>query len=123
MKDYYYDLNITNQASIPEIKKAYFICAKLYHPDRINGDEERFKKCLEAYDFLIDPIKKEEYDRIHNPIVIPIPIIKPQVKRTVAKKQYWPQYYDGEDNECIDCGKNCKKYKRCYNCNEAYKYQ
>jgi len=63
--DYYKTLNISRNATIEDIKKAYRKLALKYHPDR-NKDkdaEEQFKKVSEAYSVLSDPQKKQQYDR------------------------------------------------------------
>lgn len=65
MKDYYYILGISESASPDEIKKAYKKLSTKFHPDKNDGDEffsNRFKEILEAYENLIDPIKRNIYD-------------------------------------------------------------
>ncbi|PIP13411.1 MAG: molecular chaperone DnaJ [bacterium (Candidatus Stahlbacteria) CG23_combo_of_CG06-09_8_20_14_all_34_7] len=66
-KDYYKVLEIEKNASPDEIKKAYRVLAKKYHPD-LNRDnkkesEKKFKEISEAYEVLIDPKKKSIYDQ------------------------------------------------------------
>jgi DnaJ-class molecular chaperone len=60
--DYYSILDIPKTASHDEIKKAYRKMAMKHHPDRNGGDDTQFKKIQEAYDVLIDPDKKQQYD-------------------------------------------------------------
>ncbi len=65
-KDYYETLNLNQQASEAEIKKAYKRLAMKHHPDRNNGDPdstETFKEVKKAYDILSDPQKKSIYDQ------------------------------------------------------------
>jgi molecular chaperone DnaJ len=65
VKDYYFILDVTENASFGEIKKAYRVLAQKYHPDRNQGDkrsEDIFKEINEAYETLTDPYKKAEYD-------------------------------------------------------------
>lgn len=65
-EDYYKILNVSPNASIEEIKKAYRKLALETHPDRNPGDqkaEERFKKISEAYGVLADPQKRSRYDQ------------------------------------------------------------
>lgn len=67
MKDYYKILGIPNNASAEEIKKAYRILAKKYHPD-INKEnsefyEEKFKEVSAAYEILKDESKRIKYDK------------------------------------------------------------
>jgi DnaJ-class molecular chaperone len=65
-KDYYKILNVTESATLEEIKKSFRKLALELHPDHNPGDsgsEEKFKDVTEAYGVLSDSQKKEEYDR------------------------------------------------------------
>lgn len=64
-KSLYQTLNVSENASADEIKKAYRRLAREYHPDinKSPGAEEKFKEINAAYEILGDPQKKEEYDR------------------------------------------------------------
>ncbi len=64
-KEYYEILDVSENASQDEIKKAYRKKAKKYHPDSGNeeADEEKFKKINEAYQILSDEEKRKKYDR------------------------------------------------------------
>ena len=55
-------LEIDKTATPDEIRKAYKRMASKHHPDKENGDEERFKEVQSAYDVLSDPVKKGRYD-------------------------------------------------------------
>ena len=70
-KDYYKILEIEEDASEEEIKLAYRRLAKKYHPDLNKIDpkaKEKFIKLHEAYDTLIDPLRRKIYDRAgYNP--------------------------------------------------------
>jgi molecular chaperone DnaJ len=64
--DYYEVLEVSREANVTELKKAYRKKALELHPDR-NPDnseaEEQFKVCAEAYAVLSDPQKRQMYDR------------------------------------------------------------
>ena len=64
-KDYYATLGVTKDASRKEIKKAFRVLAREFHPDTKPGDkasENRFKEINEAYDTLGDTETRREYD-------------------------------------------------------------
>lgn len=63
-KSLYDTLEISEDATAPEIKKAYRSLAKKYHPD-MNKDpqaEDKFKEINAAYEVLSDETKKSQYD-------------------------------------------------------------
>lgn len=62
MTKYYQILGLSQTAGLEEIKKSYKTLSKLHHPDRPNGDEERFKEINIAYETLSDPDKRRQYD-------------------------------------------------------------
>ncbi len=63
-RDYYSRLQVGRSASAEEIRKAYRILAREYHPDLNPGSdaEERFKLLNEAYAVLSDEDKRQYYD-------------------------------------------------------------
>ena len=69
-KDYYKILDLeTSRVTIEQIKNAYRLAAKKYHPDLNVGDnlaEERIKDINEAYKVLSIPAQKRKYDRVWN---------------------------------------------------------
>lgn len=68
MINYYNILNLTNNATLTEIKKAYKKLVFLYHPDKTNNDlekKEKFLQITDAYEILKDPYKKRKYDIIY----------------------------------------------------------
>lgn len=65
-KDYYEVLGISRETSPDDIKKAFKLLAKKYHPDLNPGNkesEEKFKEINEAFQVLSDPQKKAQYDQ------------------------------------------------------------
>ena len=58
----YEQLNITENASKADIKKAYKSAASKFHPDKPTGDKEKFQAVKLAYDVLSDSEKKARYD-------------------------------------------------------------
>ena len=70
MAAYLYDvLKVDPDASETEIRAAFRQMAVRYHPDKNMQErqdaEVRFKLIREAYETLIDPIRRAEYDRKH----------------------------------------------------------
>ena len=62
-KSLYETLEVSENASADEIKKAYRKLARKYHPD-VNKDpkaEDKFKEINAAYEVLSDPQKKQQY--------------------------------------------------------------
>ena len=65
-RDYYEVLGLAKNADDSEIKKAYRVLAKKYHPDMNPGNAEaeaKFKEASEAYAILSDPEKRKQYDQ------------------------------------------------------------
>ena len=66
MKNYYKIMGLKPSATESEIKSAYRLLAKRYHPDVNPGNSaasEKFADLTEAYGILSDAVKKAEYDR------------------------------------------------------------
>jgi DnaJ family protein A protein 2 len=61
-KKLYDTLEIDSNATIDEIKKAFKKLALVYHPDKNNGNDERFKEINSAYKILGDPNTRRHYD-------------------------------------------------------------
>lgn len=70
LPDYYRILDLQSDASIADIKKAYRVKARMYHPDLNHAPEARdkFIQATEAYEFLIANFNsitndQEEFER------------------------------------------------------------
>ena len=61
-RDYYEILGIEKKATKEEIKKAFHKLAHKFHPDKKEGDADKFKEVSEAYSVLSDDKKRAEYD-------------------------------------------------------------
>ena len=68
LKDYYQILNVSQDASAEDIKKAFRRLALLHHPDRnpenIKSAEAKFKEINEAYEVLSDEHRRWQYNRL-----------------------------------------------------------
>lgn len=65
-RDCYEVLGVSRNATDNDLKKAYRVLAKKYHPDANPGDtvaEEKFKEATEAYTILSDKEKRAKYDQ------------------------------------------------------------
>jgi molecular chaperone DnaJ len=66
--DLYIVLGVQHGASESEIKRAYRRLARRFHPDINPGDnaaEARFRQILDAYETLMDPARRSQYDAGH----------------------------------------------------------
>ncbi len=64
-KDYYQILGVSRDVSKADLKKAYRVLARKYHPDvsKETNAEAKFKEVGEAYEVLKDPEKRAQYDQ------------------------------------------------------------
>jgi len=62
-RDYYEILGLEKGASDDEIKKAFRRAAIEHHPDKVGGDETKFKEINQAYEVLKDSSKRQRYDQ------------------------------------------------------------
>jgi curved DNA-binding protein CbpA len=63
MENLYETLSVTEDASEDDIRKAFRMLAKQYHPDSGNGDAEQFRRINHAYQVLSRPESRQDYDR------------------------------------------------------------
>ena len=66
-KDLYKILDLTFEATLDDIKKAYRKLAKTYHPDVVKDETDinKFREIKEAYDILSDIEARKKYDVLH----------------------------------------------------------
>ena len=64
-RDYYEVLGVSKTATDEEIKRAFRVLAKKYHPDvnKEEGAAEKFREIGEAYSVLSDKNKRDQYDQ------------------------------------------------------------
>lgn len=87
--NYYQILEIKRDATESQIKKAFRLLAKKYHPDKIDINDSpdqieiskhKFRDILNAYDVLTDEKRKSEYDR--------------RIQNIERKQKKYQSYYD-----------------------------
>ena len=109
-------LNLDDNASKKDIKKAYYKLAKIYHPDKKTGNEEIFKKVQGAYEILSSDKLRIEYndddesDKLKN-IFIKTHFIK--IKKDDKYIEFEIKDIIFEDGNCFNNYKH-KKYKCIY---------
>ena len=59
--DPYEILGIEKDCDKKDLKRAYLIASKRYHPDA-SGTADEFQKIKWAYDLLIDNVRREKFD-------------------------------------------------------------
>lgn len=70
-KDHYEVLDVPHAASLGQIKDAYHMAARHYHPDRFHQSaadlrsriESAFARIAQAYEVLSDPMRRADYDQ------------------------------------------------------------
>jgi Ca-activated chloride channel family protein len=73
-EDYYSLLGLTRDATMEDIRQAYFDAARRLHPDKNEapGETELFINVQEAYEVLSNPKKRSQYDLTLPPEVVPL---------------------------------------------------
>ncbi|CCX04324.1 Similar to DnaJ homolog 1, mitochondrial; acc. no. P87239 [Pyronema omphalodes CBS 100304] len=66
-EDPYQVLSLSHSASRSQIRRKYFTLARMYHPDKVpehrrQQSEEQFKRFKQAYECLMDPVRKSGVD-------------------------------------------------------------
>lgn len=82
-KNYYAFLGISPQANSDEIKRAYKLKSKEWHPDR-NKHPQALQMMMdinEAYEILKDPVKRENYDILYRKL------FSTQLERRFSKQE------------------------------------
>jgi curved DNA-binding protein CbpA len=63
MENLYHILGVPENAGDEEIKKAFRMLAKQYHPDISKGDSDRFRKISHSYKILSNRESRKDYDK------------------------------------------------------------
>lgn len=119
-------LELEDNASIYEIKKAYKKLARKYHPDLNNDvDNEKFIEITKAKDILSDPEKKKIYDKYGDKELEKKDNL--YIEKVITLSDiYKNKVQDIEVNDyikCVSCegtGSNDKKLYECDKCKNIY---
>ena len=98
-------LEITPQASDEEIKNKFRMLAQKYHPDKIGGNEEKFKQINLAYSILSDPVRKKHFDSTGQFDVNPS-LKDEAINKLAALLYHFMNQIDPELQDLIVCMKN-----------------
>eukprot|EP00406_Dinophysis_acuminata_P072852 CAMPEP_0179255504 /NCGR_PEP_ID=MMETSP0797-20121207/23783_1 /TAXON_ID=47934 /ORGANISM="Dinophysis acuminata, Strain DAEP01" /LENGTH=222 /DNA_ID=CAMNT_0020963405 /DNA_START=72 /DNA_END=740 /DNA_ORIENTATION=- len=67
-RDYYGVLNVPRTATAEEVRQGYRWAAMKWHPQKNptakSESEQRFRDIAEAYDVLVDPLRRRRYDEV-----------------------------------------------------------
>lgn len=101
--DHYKILGLHPKATPDQIRRAYRILARRYHPD-VNPEvasKNKFQQIAQAYAVLSDPHKREEYDKKIKPSDI-----KPRPKRPFRSPPKKPNFLEGLKSLFINTAKS-----------------
>ena len=105
MKNFYKELGLKKNATKNEIKSAYRLLAKKYHPDT-GGDNEKFLALQLAWETLNDPQKKAIYDQS----------LASDESYTVSKNKNWSSDLKNKKNISTNKDQDIKDWiKKIYN--------
>ena len=85
-------LNLQHDCNKQQIKDAYRKLVIEFHPDKENGDPEMFELITHAYNILINPDKRSDYDEIYK-------LSKQTESDHFKLKDKSKNYYDSHDDE------------------------
>jgi hypothetical protein len=61
--DHYQVLQLSRTADVDTIRRVFHVLAQRYHPDnRETGDQEKFRRVVDAHTVLSDPVKRAAHD-------------------------------------------------------------
>lgn len=121
-QDHYAVLGLARTASSADIKRAYRLLARKYHPDvsKHSGASELFKSIRHAYEVLSNEVSRTRYDRMlkfqentgssygrkqyySHEFEDGLRIYKwAELRRKMQRERYWEHYNTSEDNSSSD---------------------
>ena len=105
IQNFYKKLGLTKNATITEIKSAYRLLAKKYHPDT-GGDNEKFLALQLAWETLNDPQKRAAYDKL----------LTNDESYAVSKNKNWSSELKNKKNNSTSKDQDIKDWiKKIYN--------
>lgn len=112
-KDYYQILEITQNATLEEIKEAYRIASKKWHPDLNHGTDttQMMQDINEAYAILKDETKRSRYDTEYALFNEKRYSYK-QTEETYSSGNTWSYDYDVEDENLKDDINTARSYAK-----------
>jgi hypothetical protein len=65
--DPYAELGLASGAPERAVQSAYRRLSLTYHPDKATGDKDRFRRIVRAYESIVDPVGRQNFERFGNP--------------------------------------------------------